>query len=575
MKEILRYVQARKGIHPGKRTGPMLSIIIVTMGENALLRECLSSVREHVRLPHEIILVNNSPNALPPTIGQGVTCLENGRNMGFARGVNRGISTASGEKILLLNPDVRFTSDILTPMSSFLDAHEKAGIVGPQLVFPDGSLQNSVDVIPNLATELLNKSLLKRLFPKAYPSKRTRFEGPVRVPSVIGACMMIRREVIDAVGPLDEGYFLYLEETDFCRRAGKAGFEIWLLPGLTVVHHQGATAKQFDYRRKTEYQRSMYRFFRKNRGVLQAALLFALSLVKLLVEVAGGIPASVTDKGRTRLKKSLMLLLWSITGMPRGWGLEEGLPPFQRIRRNGFTWFLPQGVPFPEEAVPIGPFMETFGHTVLNRSRTTFVKSGSLGSQAIFLKRYNYKGIRDTAKNLFRKSRARRAFEGALMLQASGISTPPVLFACERRVCGILLVSYIATARVEAQDLVEHVAGHGHDKGLIIAVARFIRRLHEMGFLPVDLKGENLLKSSDGIYLIDLDRLRRPGTPCIGAIARNLSYLNASFCRTIPHGERFLFLDEYVKGNPRLEGKTEELASRIKLLTEKRLKERY
>jgi tRNA A-37 threonylcarbamoyl transferase component Bud32 len=460
-------------------------------------------------------------------------------------------------------------------MASFLDARPRAGIAGPQLVFPDGTLQNSVDIIPNLATELLNKSLLKRIFPKTYPSKLSRFEGPVRVPSVIGACMMVKREVIDAVGPLDEGYFLYLEETDFCLRAEKAGYGVWLLPHLTVVHHQGATARQFDLRRKVEYQRSMYRFFRKNRGALQASLLFSLNFLKLGVEIAGGFPASITARGRTRLKKSLLLLLWHLAGAPGGWGLEEKSRPYGRVVRDGFTWYLPESTPFPEEAAHIEAFMESFGSTVLNSSRTAFVKSGRLGNKDIFLKRYNYKGLRDTAKNLFRKSRALKAFEGALMLQRCGISTPPVLFACEKRRLGVLLVSYIATARVEGQDLVGHVAEHGYDAQLIASVAGFIRRLHEMGFIPVDLKGENLLTSPDGIHLIDLDRLRRTSTPDFPTIARNLSYLNASFCRTIPREDRLFFLDEYVKGNPRLEGRRDELAAKIRVLTEKRLRERY
>jgi len=572
-RENLGYVH-RKPARKDKR-GSMLSIIIVTMGEDPLLGECLSSLREHVRLPREVILVNNSPDPLPPGKKDGIVRLENGRNLGYARAVNRGIKAATGDKILLLNPDARFTSDILSGLASFLDAHEHAGIAGPQLVFPDGSLQNSIDVIPNLATETLNKSLLKRLFPRSYPSKRSGIDRPVRVPSVIGACMMIKREVVDAVGALDEGFFLYLEETDFCRRAVNAGFEVWFLPHLTVVHHQGATARQFDFRRRAEYHRSMVRFFRKDKGPLAGVLLSALSLVKFAVEVLGRIPAAATPKGRHRLKMSSLLLLWSLAGMPGGWGLERGLPPYARVRRNGYTWLLPPGASFPEEAARIDSFMETFGSTVLNRSRTTFVKSGQLGSKVVFLKRYNYKGLLDTAKNIFRKSRARKAFEGALLLEESGISTPHVLFACEKRRWGILLSSYIATEWVEALDLVKHAARHGHDAELIAEVARFVRRLHEMGFIPVDLKGENLLKSPNGICLIDLDRLRRPGTPGLSAAARNLSYLNASFCRTIPHTERLLFLEEYVKGNPRMEIRKEELCRRISRLTEKRLRTRH
>ncbi|MRR39386.1 glycosyltransferase, partial [bacterium] len=135
----------------------MLSIIIVAMGESEELKACIASAAEHVRLPHEIILVNNSPIKLS-LAGTGLKFVENGHNAGFARAVNRGMEAARGDRVLLLNPDACFTSDIVSEMSSFMDAHERAGIVAPQLVFPDGTLQNSIDIIPNLATEIINKS---------------------------------------------------------------------------------------------------------------------------------------------------------------------------------------------------------------------------------------------------------------------------------------------------------------------------------------------------------------------------------------------------------------------------------
>jgi GT2 family glycosyltransferase/tRNA A-37 threonylcarbamoyl transferase component Bud32 len=553
----------------------MLSIIIVTMGDSDLLESCVSSIRDHVGLPHEIILVNNSPQELKYSAEGTIRCLENGRNMGFARAVNRGIRAANGDKILLLNPDACFISDITTEMAAFLDSHEHIGIVGPQLVFPDGSLQNSIDIIPNLATEFLNKSLLKILFPEAYPSKRSRFTGPVRVPSVIGACMMMKRGLIDAIGPLDEGFFLYLEETDFCKRTNNAGFEVWHLPHLKVVHHQGIIARQFDIRRKIEYQRSMYRFFRKHKGPFQGVVLYLFSLVKLFIEMGGSAPSSVSLRGRHRLKKLFMVLLWHLMGMPPPWGLEKILPPFKTVRKNGYTWFIPNGADIPVQAAEPKHFMETFGDTVLNKSRTTFVKSGMLGERQIFLKRYNFKGLKDTIKNLFRKSRARRSFEAALMLGQAGIPTPPVVFACEKRICGILLESYIATEKIDASDLVGYVSAHGHDARLILLVAGHIRRLHEMGFIPVDLKGENLLAGDGTIHIIDLDRLKRMTFHGLKTIAKNLSYLNASFCNVIPRGERNLFLEEYVKGNPLLQRRKKELAGRIKDLTLKRIKERY
>lgn len=553
---------------------PRLSVIVVSMGRDELLDACIASITEHVHIPHEIIVVNNSPLKLGLLDAPGLNCLEAGRNLGFARAVNWGIRESRGDLILLFNPDARFTGDAVSGMVEFLETHPRAGIVGPQLVFPDGTLQNSVDLIPNLATELLNKSLLKILLPRAYPSKRSGFRDPVEVPSVIGACMMIRRPVIDKVGLLDEGFFLYLEETDFCRRASLAGFEVWHLPGITVDHHQGVSAKKFDAQRKVEYLRSVHRFFLKHKGPFQAGLLALLTLVKLGVEVLGDLVMSFSARGRRRLGRTLRVLVWLLAGMPGGWGLERTRPCFERVRRNGYTWFLPLGGGIPPEAADPGRFLEEM-ELVLNDSRTTLVKSGALDGGEIVLKRYNFKGLKDTVKNLFRKSRARRAFEGTLVLERCGVPTPPVVFACEKRILGVLVESYVATRRVEAGDLVKHVQSSGYDSGLIPRVAGFIRRLHEMGLIPVDLKGENLLVKGDALYLIDLDRLKRRRWPGMQAIAKNLSYLDASFARDMPERERLLFLDEYVKGNPVLEGRKNLLARRIDRLTRHRLKTRY
>jgi len=573
--EILGYGSVMEDSRTAQEAPVRLSIIIVSMGRDELLDACIASIGEFVSVPYEIIVVNNSAQALGYDGRPALCCLENGKNLGFARAVNRGIRESKGDMVLLLNPDACFTSDIVSEMVSFLDEHERAGIAGPQLVFPDGTSQNSVDIIPNLLTEFLNKSLLKILLPGAYPSKRSGFTRPVKVPSIIGACMMIKRRVIDTIGLLDEGYFLYLEETDFCKRASDAGFEIWHLPGLEIVHHQGKSARKFDTARKVEYRRSMYRFFLKHRPGCQAALLYLFTILKLSIEMLGGLAAAVTPRGRKRLKRTAALLLWHLVGMPGEWGLEKVAPVYRKIRSNGYTWFVPEKGVIPPEASDPARFMETALDTVLNSSRTTFVKSGLMNGRMIFLKRYNFKGFKDAVKNLFRKSRARRAFEGAVMLENCGLPTPPVIFACEKRVFGILMDSYIATEGVDAYDLVRYVQTRGSGAGLILRTAGFIRRIHEMGFVPVDLKGENLLVGRDMIYLIDLDRLGRRRFPGIRTISKNLSYLNASFAREIPCRDRKLFLDEYAKGNPLLEGKKDLLGQLIEGLTQKRLARRY
>lgn len=546
----------------------MVSIIIVTMGKDEMLYNCIASLAEHVRIPFEIILVNNGASPL------GITAeivIENGRNLGFARAVNKGIAASKGEWVLLLNPDTLFTADTISPMAAFMEEHPQAGISGVQLIFPDGRNQNSIDIIPTLANQFVNKALLKILFPTAYPSKRTGFHEPVKVPSVIGACMLLRRSMIDAIGPLDEGFFFYLEETDLCKRAVLHGYEVWHLPLLKLIHYQGATARSFDVRRKVEFNRSLWRFFRKHRGPGAACLFALLAFLKAAVEVITNLPLAVLPSFRPRLRRSAGVLLWYALAMPEGFGLERKVPAQRSIRKGGFRWLLADGQGVPD--IDPSQLMQGFSE-VLNASKTTTVKAGMYRGERIYLKRYNFKGIKDACKNIFRTGRAFRSARAADMLEALGVDTPQVLFACEKRLAGVLLESYIATQGIEAVNLVKAVDAHGPRDAA--AVARFIRRLHEMGVLPVDLKGENLLIDAGGrVYLIDLDRLKRRRYLSLNRIARNLSYLNASFARTLKQETRVAFLDEYLKGNSALEARRQDLIERIRRLTHKRLAERY
>ena len=111
-----------------------------------------------------------------------------------------------------------------------MDSHPETGVAGAQLLNSDGSKQNSIANFPSLATELLNKSLLRWLFPERFPGKERDYSEPIEVDSVIGACMMVRREALDQVGLLDEDYFLFLEETDWCYRMKRAGWKIYHVP---------------------------------------------------------------------------------------------------------------------------------------------------------------------------------------------------------------------------------------------------------------------------------------------------------------------------------------------------------
>ncbi len=553
----------------------MVSIIIITMGYDELLRDCIDSIHNHVKCNFEIIIVNNAVSPLTTPYTQKLIILENGRNLGFARAVNKGIIAARGDMILLLNSDTLLIDDCLTPMVSFLTSHMDAGVCGVQLIFQDHKLQNSVDMIPNIFTLILNKSFLKIVFPKAYPSKRSGFKEPVEVPSIIGACMMIKREVIDSIGMLDEGFFFYLEETDFCKRAKDHGFGIWHLPEIRVIHHQGKTAKKLNVRRVIEFQRSMCRFFMKHKGLSQTIIFYVCMILKSAIKSIINLPFVLVPKLRDNFFKSGSVFLWYILGSPKDWGLEYKFPDYKKTKKNGYTWFLAEGRDIPQQAINPRAFMKSFSDNVLNRSRTALMKSGTLNGDTIYLKRYNFKGIKDAIKNLFRKSRAQKAFKAALMLKGMGVSTPDVLFACEKMRFGFLLESYIATQGIHAIDLVKYVHENPYDDKDIIMFAKYMRRIHEMGIMHVYLKGENLLTDKSNIFLIDLDSLRRLRFISHRQIAKNLSYLNAFFTKTVPLKQRMMFLNEYIKGNTYLEKRRGSLISKISIYTDKRLKRRY
>jgi GT2 family glycosyltransferase len=309
-----------------------LSVIIVNWNTKDLLCQCIDSLAQTVKkIDMEVFVVDNgSRDGSVAAVREkfpGVRLIENAVNMGFARANNQAISLSSGEYLLLLNPDTKVKDEAIPPMLSFMNAHAKTGLVGGQLLNADGSKQNSIANFPSLATELLNKSLLRLLFPKKFPGKERDYPGPVEVDSVIGACMLVRRETLDQVGLLDEGYFLFLEETDWCYRIKKAGWKIYHIPGAEVLHFQGKSAEAEKAKARIEYYRSRYHYFRKNRGSFQTSALSVGLIIKLLVElvfatIACMVTLFMVKKWRTKLSTYLYLMWWHLRLCPETMGLR-------------------------------------------------------------------------------------------------------------------------------------------------------------------------------------------------------------------------------------------------------------
>jgi hypothetical protein len=209
----------------------------------------------------------------------------------------------------------------------FMKVNPDIGIAGAPLLNPDGSKQNSIANFPSLATELLNKSLLRWLFPEKFPGKEKDYPEPFEVDSVIGACMMVRRDALDQVGLLDEDYFLFLEETDWCYRMKRAGWKIYHVPQAEVYHFQGKSAETVKKRARVEFYRSRPHFFKKNRGHLQWFLLLIGLMIRLGVELIFITAVCLftfftLKKWRQRLSVFSYLMGWHLRFCPEGMGLR-------------------------------------------------------------------------------------------------------------------------------------------------------------------------------------------------------------------------------------------------------------
>jgi GT2 family glycosyltransferase len=254
-------------------------------------------------------------------------------NVGFAAGNNVGLRRAKGRHAVLLNSDTIVLPDALERCVRYLDAHPDVGVAGLQLLNPDRSKQNCIHNFPSLLTEIFPKWVLETLSPGRYPSKRYHHPAPIEVEAVLGACLFVRREVLESVGLLPEEYFFFLEETDWCFQIARAGWRVVHIPDARVIHIFGAsTKKKVPAETRIEYHRSLYRFFRRNRGLLPLVLIVMLRVLKAILYVVWRIPgALVYRRSRDRWLQDWKVLRWHLRGCPE----EEGLARLREKSADG------------------------------------------------------------------------------------------------------------------------------------------------------------------------------------------------------------------------------------------------
>jgi N-acetylglucosaminyl-diphospho-decaprenol L-rhamnosyltransferase len=284
-----------------------LSIVILSWNVRDLLRQCLESVArnrplsaDHPPLATEIIVVDNASGDGSMEMVRAefpdVRLIANQANRGYTGGNNDGIAAATGRYVMILNPDTRVLDGALTAMVAYADAHSDVGVVGPQLLNPDGSVQSSRRRFPTLMTGLFESTWLQPLAPRNVLRRYYVLDQPddaiQEVDWLFGACFLVRREVIQQVGALDEDFFMYSEEMDWCRRIRQAGWKVVYLPQAQVIHYGGKSSDQVVAQRHIYFQTSKVRYFRKHHGALTAGVLrvalLAMYAWQLVLEAAKG-----------------------------------------------------------------------------------------------------------------------------------------------------------------------------------------------------------------------------------------------------------------------------------------------
>ena len=314
-----------------------ISFVIVNWNTRTLLLNCLTSIRDTVQgFTYEVFVVDNgsadgSQQAVREQFGAMVQLIENAENRGFARANNQAIKRATGRYVILLNSDTVLRENTVSGLVQFLDDNPDTAMAGPRMVGADGKAHNSFDNFPTLATELLNKSLLRLFFPARYAGKAAQAAEPFEVDSLIGACIAIRFTAIRRVGMFDEDYFFFLEETDWCLRMRRAGFRIHHLPQVEIVHVQGQSKKLRPALSWIEYYRSLYLFFKKNRHASTYYTLRVCRFVKLLVNlVLTVLGLCLTFGARPRYREKTVvysrLLWWHLCLCPADVGLRKTKP---------------------------------------------------------------------------------------------------------------------------------------------------------------------------------------------------------------------------------------------------------
>lgn len=305
-----------------------LSIIIVSWNSKSDLQRCLGSLAlSPSRAAYETIIVdNNSSDGSVEYLRQehpDVRVIANDTNRGFAPANNQAFAGARGRYLVLLNPDTLVHKGAMDALVEFMDSHPGAGAAGPLLRNEDGTRQLTGVRLPTNWNILVEALFLDRLF------AGTRFFGRHKeayadetgfreVEYVQGSCMIVRNAIVNDLGGLDERYFMYFEEVDWCKRIRDAGWKVYVCPDAVITHFANAGVGHYDERRLIHYHRSLILFYRKHYSASSLTGLRIVLTLRSLIRIGVWVPTGIV---RPELRKAS---LSSIKGYFRTLGLVWG-----------------------------------------------------------------------------------------------------------------------------------------------------------------------------------------------------------------------------------------------------------
>lgn len=306
----------------------ILSVIIVNYNTGDHLMACVRSLYENVvDVPMEVIIIDNASTdeSISPVRESfnDIDILLNPNNVGFAVACNQGICRARGGYLLLLNPDTIVQPRAVQETLAFLKRTPEAGLVGCRLLDSNGNVERSCRTFPTTRDYLFDGLFLTKIFPRSklfgrFYLTNTTFVEPTEVDMVLGAFFLFKRSVLEDIGPLDERFFIYTEERDYCYRAKAAGWKVYYYPRAEIIHIGGVSTRQQEERMFIEQKKSTLKFHRKHDSARQVAVIRRYLLLGIF----------------------LRLLIWSVLSAVRGTARAKDK---QRIYSAATRWFLTEG----------------------------------------------------------------------------------------------------------------------------------------------------------------------------------------------------------------------------------------